>query len=575
MKQKHYKIPGIRNLENISKRMSLTERLIFFTLLITAGLGASLLLWSIQSSLLVTIPAYDGTLREGIVGTPGPINPLLASTASDRAMVSLIYSGLTKANSEGELVHELSESYSVSEEKTEYIFKLRDNITFHDGVSVTAADVVFTIKKVKDPVIRSTLAGNWNNIHVEALDEKSIKFTLPEPRPGFLEMTTLGILPKHLWNEVDSNRFAFSSLNTHPVGTGPYKISSVSLEDGTPTQYKLRSFKDYVNGEPYIANLVFPFYHEEREAWNALQQGEIDALAGFSPQRMEKMTRSDIDIKKTPLPRVFAIFLNRNKNEALSDINVRKALSMAIDREEILSETINGKGAVISGPIPISITTKTIEVVAEDQKDEEEVEIETPESLLNKAGWKYDEELGGFTKDEETILTIEISTVSNSDLQKAAEVVQRNWNSLGVKTTLALYGSNELNQGVLRPREFEGLLFGYILDRDLDLFPFWHSSERNDPGMNLSLYTNISVDGMLEEYRQEKDPKEKAEIMQRIKKAISQDVPAIFLYSPHFLYATPDRIQDLNIGHLISPEERFLEIHKWFIETDRVWSFFL
>ncbi len=569
---RRYKIPGMSNLEKITSNLSLTERFIFLLLLSATALGAFMILWNIQSSFLVTVPAYDGVLKEGIVGTPGPINPLLASTASDRALVSLIYSGLMKATLDGYLINDLSKSHQISEDGTEYVFKLRKGSTFHDGTPVTARDVVFTVEKAKDPVIRSSIAGNWSNIKVEAVDRYTIKFTLPEPRAGFLEMATLGIMPRHLWEPVDSNRFAFSSLNTDPVGTGPYKISSISFKDGNPDKYELRSFEKYVGGKPYIKKLIFPFFHDEREAWNALQKKEIDALAGFSPKRMESMVRADVDVRTSPLPRVFAVFLNQNKNEALADINVRKALSKAVDREKVLLETINGKGSLIYGPISPMVINKQEQIT---NIDTDEEDVETPDSLLKKAGWEYDEELGGLTKDGETVLSIEISTVANSDLQKAAEVIERQWNKLGINTTIALYGSNELNQNVLRPREFEGLLFGYILDRDFDLFPFWHSSERNDPGMNLSLYTNISVDKLLEEYRENKDPSKRKEILKNIEEAIRQDVPAIFLYSPHFLYATPQDIRDLDVGYMTSPEERFLDIHKWFIETDRVWSFLL
>lgn len=566
-------MPGTGNLEKIFKKMSLTEKLVFVTLLSIVTIGAGLLIWNIQSSFLVTVPSYNGEFKEGIVGTPGPINPLLASTASDRTLSNLVYSGLMKATPENTLTNELSESYSVSEDGTEYIFKLKKNLTFHDGSEVTSEDVVFTINKVKDPIIKSSLASKWANIQVKAIDRHTVKFTLPEAHSSFLEMATLGILPQHLWKSIDNNRFAFSSLNTKPIGTGPYKIESVSLEDGNPTEYRLKAFKNYIKGEAYITNLTFPFYHEEREAWKALQQGEIDALAGFSPQRLEStMNRQNVDIKTTPLPRVFAIFLNQNKNEALADINVRRALSKAVDREKILLKTINGKGEIVTGPVSPSIIKKENTTETE---DEEIADTKTPEELLEKAGWEFDEELGGFTEDGESVLSIEISTVSNSDLQKAAEVIESNWNSLGIKTSLALYGSNELNQNILRPREFEGLLFGYILDREFDLYPFWHSSEKNDPGMNLSLYTNITVDGMLEKYRREKDVEKKADLMKEIEESIRLDVPAIFLYTPHFLYAVPKKVQNININHLISPEERFLNIHEWFIETDRVWSFFL
>ncbi|MGM0628828.1 MAG: ABC transporter substrate-binding protein [Patescibacteria group bacterium] len=557
--------------KSIPASMSLTEKFIFVTLLLVMATGALSLLWQVQSSLLVTIPAYDGTLKEGLIGTPGPINPLLASSAPDRTLSDFIYSGLMKATPDGKLVHELSSEHRVSEDNTEYVFRLRDDAVFHDGVKVTAEDVVFTIEKVKDPAVRSTLAADWTGIEAKAIDENLVKFKLSEPHPHFLELTTLGILPKHIWDTIDSNRFAFSSVNTEPIGAGPYKVSSVSVQDdGNPKEYRLEAFEEYVRGKPYISNFVFTFYPQEREAWMALQRKEIDALAGFSPQRLDSMIRDDVDIKTTPLPRVFSIFINQNNNESLADTDVRKALSLAIDREKILEEVLNGKGEIAKGPAPIS--------VAENKKDDEKqgkVDTEKAKEMLEEAGWEFDEELGGFTKDGETLLSVKLSTVRDSDLQKAAEIVKNNWERIGVKTSLALYGNSELNQNVLRPREFEALLFGYILERDMDLFPFWHSSERNDPGMNLSLYTNITVDELLEKYRDTNDPEKRSEIREEITNNIKSDMPAIFLYTPHFLYALPKDLQNTNFGHLITPEERFLNVHEWFMITDKVWSFLL
>lgn len=569
LNNKHYYIPGLKGFERIIDRMCLTEKLIFIALLILTSVGAGILLWNAQSSMLVTVPAHNGALKEGIVGTPGPINPILASSVPDRTLTGLIYSGLMKASPEGKLKNELCEKYVVSESGKEYIFKLRKGALFHDGEVVTAEDIIFTVEKIKDPAVKSTLAADWAGIEVESIDSHTVKFTLSEPKSSFLELVTIGILPKHLWKTVDSNRFYFSRLNIEPVGSGPYQISSVSYKETTPTEYRLKAFKNYVKEEPYITNLVFSFFHEEREAWTALQKGEINALAGFSPQRMDTTIKEGITIKTTPLPRVFAIFLNQNNNDALADVDVRHALSKAINRDEVLSETINGKGSVVTGPLPPNAFRNK----DGDINIKENSQL-TPKELLNKAGWKYDEELMRFTKNG-SVLSVDISTVTNSELQKAAEVIKNNWENIGVETTVSLYGNSELNQNILRPRNFEGLLFGYILDRNFDLFPFWHSSERNDPGMNLSIYTNLTVDEMLEKYQKEEEAKKRVSLLENIDENIKTDIPAFFLYSPHFLYALPEKVQNISIGHITAPEDRFLNIHEWFIETDSVWEFLL
>ncbi len=561
-------LPGAHTLDAITGRFSLTERLLFIGFLIVALIGVLLIIWDIQRSFIVTVPAYDGTLIEGMVGTPGPINPLLASSAPDRALTSLVYSGLMKADPEGSLTHELSEQHSVSEDGTEYTFILRDDVLFHDGESVTADDVVFTVEKAKDPAVRSDLQADWSGIDVRADDERTVVFSLSEPQEEFMELTTLGILPEHIWRSVDSNRFAFSVLNTEPIGSGPYKIDSITYEQNNPERYTLKANEDYVRGKPYIATLQFPFFDTEREALQALQRGEINALSGISPERAEFISDQNTRVHSTPLPRVFAIFINQNNNEALADRDVRAALSRAIDRERIVSELLHGHGTALTGPLPPGKN----EAATNSPEDDEDG---SPEELLREAGWEYDEELGGRSEDGESILSIEITTVTNEDLMRAVEIVKQNWAHLGVEVDTAFYGATDLNQNVLRPREFEGLLFGYILDRDFDLYPYWHSSQRNDPGMNMSLYTDITVDGLLEDLRNTSDPEEREELRTTVGEHIRDDVPAFFLYAPNFIYAVPESLENAAFGHLPSAEERFLNIHEWIIETDTIWSFLL
>ena len=148
------------------------------------------------------------------------------------------------------------------------------------------------------------------------------------------------------------------------------------------------------------------------------------------------------------------------------------------------------------------------------------------------------------------------------------------WEDLGARVEIKAFDTINLNQNVIRAREYEALLFGEIIGRDLDLFAFWHSSQRNDPGLNIALYANIDADSLLEDARiiNNKDVREKKYIA--FTEEIKKDIPAVFIYSPDFLYILPKKIKGFEAQKIIIPSERFLNIHNWFIETEKVWKIF-
>jgi len=131
-----------------------------------------------------------------------------------------------------------------------------------------------------------------------------------------------------------------------------------------------------------------------------------------------------------------------------------------------------------------------------------------------------------------------------------------------------------LNQNIIRPREYDALLFGEVIGRELDLFAFWHSSQRNDPGLNIALYANITADSLLEEGRSLLDTDLRDKAYLEFEKEVKKDIPAVFLYSPDFIYIIPEHIQGVSLGSVTTSGDRFLNVHKWFIRTDKVWSIF-
>ena len=123
---------------------------------------------------------------------------------------------------------------------------------------------------------------------------------------------------------------------------------------------------------------------------------------------------------------------------------------------------------------------------------------------------------------------------------------------------MKVFEAGDLSQNVIKTRKYDALLFGEVVGEDSDLYPFWHSSQRNDPGLNISLYANITVDKALEDIQQETDPQKEAGEKQIVFDEINKDTPAIFLFSPDFIYAPAPQVKNISLKNISSQNERFL-----------------
>lgn len=573
---KHYSLPGSRFLEALLGSFSLTEKVIFFIFTAVFAISGILLIGKVNNQFLVNVPAFGGELREGIIGYPHYVNPLFAVSDTERDITALAYSGLMKLNADGELVPDLAETYSISEDGKTYTFTLRENLMFHDGHRLTTEDVDFTIKKAIDPVLKSPRRANWEGVTVEQVNDRVITFTLKQPYAPFLENTTLGILPRHIWKNVDAEQFVFSQFNIEPIGSGPYRVKELERnEGGLPVAYHLESFSEYALGEPKIARLMLRFYANEDAALTAYKNKEVESLNALSPQNAGQINSQTSNIERTPLPRIFGIFFNHNHAPVFTNKEVRSALNSVVDREEIINNVLGGYGTPIYGPLPAGIiqSTTTPAVVATST----EARIASAQALLAKNGWKANKDgvLEKKVGKETHLLSFTIATSNTTELMRTAEIVKKQWEAIGAKVDVDFYEIGDLNQTVLRPRKYDALLFGEVIGRDMDLYAFWHSSQRNDPGLNIAVYTNSKADKLLEEARTTLDAKKRLEKFVAFEQEISKDIPAVFLYSPDFIYSIPKKIKNFSIKNMTTPSERFSNVHSWNIETENVWKIFI
>ena len=209
--------------------------------------------------------------------------------------------------------------------------------------------------------------------------------------------------------------------------------------------------------------------------------------------------------------------------------------------------------------------------------DEEKMErLQAAEKILIDAGWKKNES-GIFEKKEKsqtTRLSFSISTGDVKELKETAMLLQKQWLALGAFVEVKIFEIGDLNQNIIRARKYDSLLFGEIIGREMDLYPFWHSSQRNDPGLNIAMYTNLKADKALENMRVTTDLAKQKSYFEQLATEIKKDIPAVFTYSPYFIYLIPEKVKNVSLGTLNTASDRFNNIHKWHIETNFVWKIF-
>ena len=592
---KEFKVPKKRELISAFSSFSQKQFFIFLGTVVVACVATILLVSRINSLFLVEIPADGGKIREGIIGIPSLVNPVLALSDADKDLTSIVYSGLMRKMPDGRFIPDLAESYDISADGTLYTFTLKKDIVFHDNTPVTVDDIIFTIEKIQDPLIKSPRKIAWDGITVEKVGESTVAFRLKKPYISFMNNTTTGILPSHLWKNVTPSEFGVFPLNIKAIGSGAFKITSVvRTKDGVPESYTLTRFNKFALGIPHIKEITFISYANENTLLKALLNGSIDQASGISPDEATAIEKAHSAIHTSTLPRTFGIFFNTQQNKIFTDTAVVKAFDKALDREDIINQVLYGYGKPINSPIPDSFIAGDTHTYNSSFSS-----IEEAESILQKAGWirgddgvrrkggtkvvTQTKKVNGKTVTQKTtvktpeapmILSFSLTTGDTPELKETALLIKTQLEKIGAVVDIEkVYETGKLNQ-VIRARDYEALFFGQVVNNESDLFSFWHSSQRTDPGLNIALYSNQTIDGLLEKVLQTRDTKQRATLYQSMIREFQERTPALLLYSPTYIYATSKNLKNISIETLTIPSDRFASIHTWYANTDNVWKIF-
>ena len=316
--------------------------------------------------------------------------------------------------------------------------------------------------------------------------------------------------------------------------------------------------------QPLIPNFTFTFFRNENDLMKSFNGGAIDGFALASPADIAAIARP-YNLFCSRTTDYYAIFLNQSVNEALQDPAVRSALSLAIDRNGLVANALAGNGVPDGGPIPPDAPYFS---PARDPTSFARPRFQR--RSMPPAGNSARTATARKTMKKTTIpLQITLTVPDIDFLVKTAEIIQSDWQSIGIPTTIATDSPETIMDDAVNNRSYEALLFGNILGPSSDLYSFWDSSERFSPGLNLATYSNPTVDGLIEAARTTMNDATRTMELAKAQSDIVADAPAIFLYSTDDLYAAGKNIQGIATSTLSDPSELFREIPDWYLETTR------
>lgn len=518
------------------------------------------------------VPAQAGSYTEGVVGNPQYINPLFSQVNDvDADLVKLIFSGLLKYDSlTGEITPDLAEGYEISDDQKTYTFYLRDNLKWQDNEPLTIDDVIFTVELARYKETKSPLGVSFKGVTIEKINDKTIKFTLTEPYAPFLSVLTFGILPKHIWEDVNLANINLAEYNLKPIGSGPYQVVSRILDkEGNIKSYLLTVNKKYYAKQPFIENLTLKFFSGYNEAVQALRTREIQGLSFIPVEMMEGLdTKEHLNKYPIALPQYVSVFLNQDGNEFLKDKNIREALTLAINKNELIKNALGEKGKTIDSPF-LSDEWMNTELEKDSFNPEKARElIEQSKFTKTEDDQFYKKEVTENKETTEKELSIKITSVNSVKNALLTEEIKKYWEQIGIKAEVNLLDAAEIKKSI-EEKNYEALLYGEIIGFDPDPYPFWHSSQIESNGLNLAKFSNKEADKLLEEARISGSNELRKEKYLKFQEILYNEKPAIFLYQPAYDYMIDKGIKGAEIAKVNIPSDRFSNITDWYIKTKK------
>lgn len=533
-----------------------------------AGFGLVLALLSYQTQtagLLCTVrvPATGGSFHEGLVGSPQYLNPLLVGdNPVDREISKLIFDGLTRFE-DGMPVPALAQRWEVSEDGRIVRFYLNENISWQDGQPLTTEDVAFTYGLLQDETFHGepALKSLWQSIVIRAIDDQIIEFELIEPYAGFLEATSMGILPSHLLKDVTGSTLPEAPFNFQPVGTGPFMVEP-GQEWLDSRMLSLTLSPEHWQGERGVERLVFHFYPSEEALAEAFERGEIQSINSVSPAMLPQIAEgSSTRLFSAESSRYSSLIFNLSESgsPAVRNADVRRALAQAIDLPKMIDATLNGQAIPQSGPylsnswaynpsLLTPLATNTLSAT----------------TSLEAAGWTLpDGETMRFNEEKPLVLRFLVFDTPTN--RTVADSIAEQWRDIGAAPQLIFFSNWREYRQSLDSQEFDVALVQISPNNDPDLYDFW-SQEAIINGQNYAGWNRRRASEALEDGRKVWSIEERKPFYDAFLRYYDEDLPELTLFRHVYTYAVDTSVEGLQIGKIKDPRDRYHSLSNWIVQ---------
>jgi len=481
-------------------------------------------------------PTSGDAIVVGSIGDASRLLPILATDSASGDIVGLVFNGLLKYNERLEIVGDLTESWSVSDNGLTLTFTLRPNVRWHDGVACTAEDVRFTYQKLTDPNVRTPFSSGYELIEsVEAVDERTVRIRYREPFAPALESWMMGIIPKHLLEQEDLNTAKFLR---QPVGTGPYRFRRWK----TGELIELTASPDYFEHRPHIDRYLYRIIPDQATLFLELLTHGVD-MTGLTPLQYRRQATAAVierSYQKFRHPSFGFTYIGYHlQDERFADVRVRQAISLAIDKQAIIDGVLYGLGTIATGPYPKESWAYNPSILPSPY------DAEQAKALLAEAGWMDRDGDGWLDRDGQPFRFTLLTNQGNEVRRQVSEIVQQQLKAVGIDVKIKIIEWSTFVHEFIDKRRFEAVLLGWSLSRDPDLYDLFHSSKTREGEYNFVGYANPEVDRLLIEGRRTFDHEGRRRIYQQVHRHLAQDQPYTFLYVPDALPIVSARFRNV------------------------------
>ena len=474
---------------------------------------------------LLILSGYSSTLNLSISSNPSRINPIISTDSVSSEIESWIFNGLFKYNKDGEVIVDLASSYKFIDNVTLQI-KLKKDVKWHDGAKFTAKDVLYTYNLIKNPKIYTPLTSQYNKVEsVIMKDDYTLIIKYKEVYFKALEIWMVSIIPQHIFeNEKD---IMTSVYNKKPIGTGPYKLKEFKLS----SDIVLEVNKNYFSTIPKIETIRYKFVPDITTSFYMLKQSKLD-MGSLTPIQTDRQIDEDFHKRYNIYEKQsFAYsYLGFNlRNPKFKNIKIRKAINLAINRQEIIDILYFGHAQICNGPFLPGTFAFNEEVKITQQN------LQKAKKLLKSMGY-----------DNNNPFEFEVITNANNAIRiNLAQIIQHQLLQVGIKMKIRVMEWQAFLNTVVNPRKFESIILGWSLSLMPDARSIWHSSSDKKGGFNLVGYKNKRVDNLIQEGEVTINRDKLGTIYKNIFKEISTDLPYLFLFIPNSIISVNKSIQNV------------------------------